>query len=270
MTAFLTSDVIYSQRVVPYIKKALDDNDIAGQTIASSRFLPSIDWLDESEVASRLGATAPASSRRRGPPAPGTHGHGLTSVSVGGTELTTDSANRIQASPNLTFTVNFENQAENDEQGVVVRVEITGAGLTDSRPGHGPADHRGQRGHGGGPAAPHPARRQAGGDQGHGRARPRRGRLEQQHRRRTRRSSRAGSPVRLSPCGGVDDLTTTQGIVALAACGVALVALVLAIVVAVRLRRLRRAQAAVLGEGGAQDLVAHAASLQDDFRALRD
>jgi hypothetical protein len=68
----------------------------------------------------------------------------------------------------------------------------------------------------------------------------------------------------------VDDLTTTQGIVALAAGGVALVALILAAVVAVRLRRLRRAQAAVLGEGGAQDLVAHAASLQDDFRGLRD
>jgi hypothetical protein len=68
----------------------------------------------------------------------------------------------------------------------------------------------------------------------------------------------------------VDDLTTTQGIVALAAGGVALVALLLAAVVAVRLRRLRRAQAAVLGQAGAQDLVAHAASLQDDFRALRD
>jgi hypothetical protein len=68
----------------------------------------------------------------------------------------------------------------------------------------------------------------------------------------------------------VDDLTTTQGIVALAAGGVALVALVLAAVVAVRLRRLRKAQAAVLGESEAQDLVAHAASLQDDFRALRD
>jgi hypothetical protein len=128
MMAFLTSDVLYSQRVVPYIKKALDDNDIAGQTIASSRFLPSIDWLDEGEVASRLGAAAPAGSRKRGPPAPGTHGHGLTTVSVNGSELTTDSANRIQASPNLTFTVNFENQAENDEQGVVVGVEITGAG----------------------------------------------------------------------------------------------------------------------------------------------
>ena len=68
----------------------------------------------------------------------------------------------------------------------------------------------------------------------------------------------------------MDDLTTTQGIVALVAAGAALIALVLALVVALRLRRLRRAQAAVMGEGGAQDLVAHAASLQDDFRALRD
>jgi hypothetical protein len=123
-----TSDVIYSQRVVPYIKRALDKNDITGQTIVASQFLPSIDWLQESEVAARLGATAPSGSRRRGPPAPGTHGQALTSTSVNGSDLSPDQANRIQASPNLTFTVTFENQGENDETGVVVRVEITGAG----------------------------------------------------------------------------------------------------------------------------------------------
>jgi len=128
MMKFLASDVIYSQRVAPYIKKALDDNDITGQTIAQSQFLPSIDWLNEEEVATRLGAQAPAGAKKRGPPAPGSHGHGLTSTSVNGTELTTDSANHITASPNLTFTVNFENQAENDETNVGVQVEITGAG----------------------------------------------------------------------------------------------------------------------------------------------
>jgi Protein of unknown function (DUF4446) len=68
----------------------------------------------------------------------------------------------------------------------------------------------------------------------------------------------------------VDDLTTTQGIVALAAAAVGVIALVLAVVLAVRLRRLRQAQAAVLGGTGPQDLVSHAAALQDDFRALRD
>jgi hypothetical protein len=68
----------------------------------------------------------------------------------------------------------------------------------------------------------------------------------------------------------VHDLTTTPGIVALAAAGVALAALALAAVLAVKVRRMRAAQAVVLGEGGVQDLVSHAAALQSDFRALRD
>jgi hypothetical protein len=68
----------------------------------------------------------------------------------------------------------------------------------------------------------------------------------------------------------VDELTTTEGIVALAAAGVALVALLLAIVVAVKLRRLRHAQRAVLGEGEQRDLVAHSAALEIAFVELRD
>ena len=68
----------------------------------------------------------------------------------------------------------------------------------------------------------------------------------------------------------MDDLTTTQGIVALAAGGIAVVALILAVVLAVRLRRLRVAQRAVLGEQGDRDLVVHAAGLQTAFVELRD
>ena len=68
----------------------------------------------------------------------------------------------------------------------------------------------------------------------------------------------------------MDELSTTEGIVALAAGGLALVALVLAAVLALRVRRLRAAQRAVLGDGPGQDLVAHAAAMQEDFRALRD
>ncbi len=67
----------------------------------------------------------------------------------------------------------------------------------------------------------------------------------------------------------MDDLTTTQGIVALAAAGVALVALLWAIVLAVKLRRLRAAQRTVLGSEQA-DLVAHAAQVQEAFVQLRD
>jgi Protein of unknown function (DUF4446) len=68
----------------------------------------------------------------------------------------------------------------------------------------------------------------------------------------------------------VDDLTSTTGIVAMAAAGVALLSLLLAVFLAVRLRRLRAAQAAVLGANGKNDLVAHAARLEQEFGVLRD
>ena len=67
----------------------------------------------------------------------------------------------------------------------------------------------------------------------------------------------------------MDDLTTTQGVVALAAAGLAAVALLWAIVLAVKVRRLRSAQRTVLGAGEA-DLVAHAAQVQEAFVQLRD
>jgi hypothetical protein len=67
----------------------------------------------------------------------------------------------------------------------------------------------------------------------------------------------------------VDDLSSTQGIVALAAAGIALVALAWVIVLAVKLRRVRAAQRTILG-GTETDLAAHAASLQEAFVQLRD
>jgi hypothetical protein len=68
----------------------------------------------------------------------------------------------------------------------------------------------------------------------------------------------------------VDELTTTTGIVALAALGVALAALIVATVALVRLRRLRAAQRVLLGAHGERDLVAHGAELTEAFAALRD
>jgi hypothetical protein len=66
-----------------------------------------------------------------------------------------------------------------------------------------------------------------------------------------------------------DQLTSTVGIVALAAGVVAVVALLSAIALAVRLGRLRADQRAVLGDSR-EDLVAHAAALQGNFAALHD
>lgn len=81
--------------------------------------------------------------------------------------------------------------------------------------------------------------------------------------------SRAGR-VRLVSSPAVNGLTSTAGIVALAAGAVALLALAAAVRLAVTVRRLRRDQRAVLGEHGAEDLVTHAAGLEREFRVLHE
>jgi hypothetical protein len=68
----------------------------------------------------------------------------------------------------------------------------------------------------------------------------------------------------------VSGLTSTTGIVALAGCAAAAIALLAAAWLAFALRRLRRDQRVVLGDAGAEDLVAHAAGLEREFRALHD
>jgi hypothetical protein len=65
-------------------------------------------------------------------------------------------------------------------------------------------------------------------------------------------------------------LNDTQGIVALAALGVAALALIGCLALARSLRRVRSAQKLVLGDGSERDVVAHGASLQQAFEALQD
>ena len=125
MQAFLTSDVIYSQRVVPYIQKALKEAGVGGQTVASSQFLPDLSWLVPEQVAKRLGA--PVSGPAKGPVAPGSHGHELQSVSVGNTDLKENGANKVSRSSPV-FSVKFANQGENTESNVLVKVTVEGSG----------------------------------------------------------------------------------------------------------------------------------------------
>jgi hypothetical protein len=66
----------------------------------------------------------------------------------------------------------------------------------------------------------------------------------------------------------VHHLTSTVGIVALAAAAVALVSLLIAATMAYRIGRLRAEQKAVLGDRR-EDLVSHAAALQSEFAALQ-
>jgi Protein of unknown function (DUF4446) len=67
----------------------------------------------------------------------------------------------------------------------------------------------------------------------------------------------------------VHDLTSTAGIVAMAAGAVAVVSLASTVALAFRLRRVRAEQRVILGDGR-QDLVSHAATLDSQFQALTD
>ena len=133
MRAFLAADVVYRRRTVALIKQVLDDDDIGGQTIQDSTFLPNDGWLDPPTVARRIHADAgrgAGSEASSAPLAPGSHGHGLLAVSVGTLALTAgaNASNRPVASSNVTFNVKFANQGENPETDVRVRVTISGTG----------------------------------------------------------------------------------------------------------------------------------------------
>jgi hypothetical protein len=129
MQQFLASDVVYDARVRPLIEEALAEKEIGGQAIQDSQFLPSLEWLDSGFVADRLGAEGGGNTTPTGEPAPGLHGHGLVSVAAGDVTLQPGaSANRIPAGSNVTFTVTFANQGENDESDVTVSIAIEGDG----------------------------------------------------------------------------------------------------------------------------------------------
>jgi hypothetical protein len=126
MQTFLASDVLYQARVAPLIRHALDEAEIGGQRIAASQFLPGVEWLSEQTVASQLEQELTNGGGERGEPAPGLHGTGLESVSVGETRLQPDAPNRIPANEDTAFVVRFTNQGENDEFDVKVNLTIEG------------------------------------------------------------------------------------------------------------------------------------------------
>jgi hypothetical protein len=127
MQNFLTSDVVYSQRVAPLIQDGLNKNDVHGQQIAGSRFMSDIAWLAPDTVASALGQSTSGGSSTTGPAKPGLHGHGLVGTSIGTVALQPEApgvVNRPPWSSNPTITVKFANQGENDESNVKVTVQV--------------------------------------------------------------------------------------------------------------------------------------------------
>jgi CARDB len=128
MSLFLTSDVMYSERVYPMIEQELRDADVGAQRLQRTQFLPGWQWLDPNTVADALGQqlSADAADGSGREPAPGLHGTGIDSVQVGDQTLDPDAPNRIAYGADTEFTVNFTNQGENDEVDIDVVLRIDG------------------------------------------------------------------------------------------------------------------------------------------------
>lgn len=123
MELFLASDVLFSQRVVPYVEETLAAAKVSGTTIPAKTFLPNIGWLEPSVATQRItgqGSSSSSSSEE------GTHGSALLGASVGATALEPEpTLNHVSGGANPTFTVAVENDGSAAESEVRVDVTVT-------------------------------------------------------------------------------------------------------------------------------------------------
>jgi hypothetical protein len=127
MARLYASDVVYKDYATHEIASALKSAGIGlggtnGQTIESGQFVPDIQWLSPTFVATQLHVHTPASNKKA---TPGLHGHSLDSVSVAGNTLSDGST--VTASPAPTFTLHFTNGGQNNESNVVCKVTVSGS-----------------------------------------------------------------------------------------------------------------------------------------------
>jgi uncharacterized protein YdbL (DUF1318 family) len=128
---FYASDVLYKDYTAPEIASALHTAGIGvggtnGEAIDGGQFVPNVEWLLPSYIATELHVVLPGSASTKF--VPGLHGHALNSVSVAGTTLQTGSTNTIPLKPTPTFTLNFTNGGDFNETNVVCKVSVTGTG----------------------------------------------------------------------------------------------------------------------------------------------
>lgn len=132
MLNFLASDVLYTQRVVPNLRDPLEKEEVLAEVqVASSQFLPDIDWLRPGTVADRISRIrGGGGGGEDGEVAPGLHGNGVNGVTVqpSGQTLAAGGALEIRLSESLRFDVSVQNQGENEETDVTVKVSLAGSG----------------------------------------------------------------------------------------------------------------------------------------------
>jgi len=124
MQALLASDVVFLQRFRPALDQALREEDLAGEVrrVPDNDFVPDIQWLQPRYVSDRVSALRTGGGGEEA--APGLHGNGIGTVTLGGQTLPAGGSTTVTLSDDLEFDVQVANQGENTETDVNVKVTI--------------------------------------------------------------------------------------------------------------------------------------------------
>jgi hypothetical protein len=123
MRVFSASDIIYDGRYLPNLDRVLEDEEVNTDDPVSSQFLPDTEWLDPAFVADQVAGIRSGEGGDQAA-APGLHGNGLGTVTLGGVALVPGGSATVQLAGDLAFEVQVANQGENTETDVTVRATV--------------------------------------------------------------------------------------------------------------------------------------------------
>jgi hypothetical protein len=132
MQVFLASDIVDLQRFRPQLFDVLRDEGLSAPDLPRNGFVPDIEWLQPDFVADQVNALRTGTGGG-GEATPGLHGNGIAGVTLGGVALTAGTGASVQLSEDLAFEIQVQNQGENTENDVVVRVTVGDGGDADTQ-----------------------------------------------------------------------------------------------------------------------------------------
>jgi hypothetical protein len=127
MQVFLASDVILKYRFRPNVIETLEEEDLTGEVSVPRpgelEFVPDVQWADPDFVADQISGLRGGGGADE-PAAPGLHGNGLGTVTLGGVALVPGASATVPLSEDLAFEVQVVNQGENNETDVNVKATV--------------------------------------------------------------------------------------------------------------------------------------------------
>jgi len=132
MQVFLASDIVDTQRFRPDLFDVLRDEGLPAPNLPKAGFVPDIEWLQPDFVADQVNALRTGTGGG-GEAAPGLHGNGIAGVTLGGVALAPGGSASVELSGDLAFEIQVQNQGENTENDVVVRVTVGDGGDADEQ-----------------------------------------------------------------------------------------------------------------------------------------